>query len=312
MHHICHTKHAMLGVYIYIYVYIYIHDIAYVPGMNLSIIHIYNVYFSFLCRLCTCAPLLNRIGINDKYKLIKTGGRWTIKSIQWGSTSCWVPNAACWWVVGGPSSAGDVRHHIGCAQPWCAGDGARTQKFPQNGLPLVEWWAWKKRSWMVWSQGMSQHKYIYKWLQRGLGRLGVDLDSRAADSEVVEAQHGRMDMDGPSIWPMILWSPALWSPKWLMLWDMTDMTHIYIYIIYIYIPYSVSRLFIKFSSLTSQERLVTDKVISSDAFQWQSMLKSYWVLDENNEANAQMCPGTATCNRSLNAHCAPLFFLNAQ
>ncbi|CAL1157217.1 unnamed protein product [Cladocopium goreaui] len=37
-----------------------------------------------------------------------------------------------------------------------------------------------------------------------------------------------------------------------------------------------------------QERLVTDKVISSDAFQWQSMLKSYWVLDENNEANAQM------------------------
>jgi hypothetical protein len=89
--------------------------------------------------------------------------------------------------------------------------------------------------------------------------------------------------------------------------------HIYIiYITYIYIPYSVSRLFIKFSSLTSQERLVTDKVISSDAFQWQSMLKSYWVLDENNEANAQMCPGTATCNRSLNAHCAPLFFLNAQ
>ena len=41
-----------------------------------------------------------------------------------------------------------------------------------------------------------------------------------------------MDMAGPSIWPMILWWPALWSPKWLMLWDMTDMTHIYI--IYIF------------------------------------------------------------------------------
>lgn len=37
-----------------------------------------------------------------------------------------------------------------------------------------------------------------------------------------------------------------------------------------------------------QERLVRDKVVSSDAFQWQSMLKSYWVLNENNEANAQM------------------------
>lgn len=129
----------------YIYIYTW-HCICawYEPIYN---IYIYHVYFSFLCRLCTFAPLLNRIGINDKYKLIKTGGRWTIKSIQWGSTSCWVPNAGCWWEGGGPSSAGDVRHHIGCAQPWCAGDGARTQKFPQNGLPLVEWWAWKKQSW---------------------------------------------------------------------------------------------------------------------------------------------------------------------
>ncbi|CAK9103509.1 Dynein alpha chain [Durusdinium trenchii] len=37
-----------------------------------------------------------------------------------------------------------------------------------------------------------------------------------------------------------------------------------------------------------QERLVRDKVTSADAFQWQSMLKSYWILDEEHEANAQM------------------------
>ena len=29
-----------------------------------------------------------------------------------------------------------------------------------------------------------------------------------------------------------------------------------------------------------QERLVRDKVVSADAFQWQSMLKCYWVEDE--------------------------------
>ncbi|CAJ1331853.1 unnamed protein product [Effrenium voratum] len=37
-----------------------------------------------------------------------------------------------------------------------------------------------------------------------------------------------------------------------------------------------------------QERLVRDKVVSADAFQWQSMLKCYWVEDEEGDWNAQM------------------------
>ncbi|CAE7508010.1 ODA11 [Symbiodinium sp. CCMP2592] len=37
-----------------------------------------------------------------------------------------------------------------------------------------------------------------------------------------------------------------------------------------------------------QERLVKDKVTSADAFQWQSMLKCYWVPDPPGEGTAQM------------------------
>ncbi|CAE7303428.1 ODA11 [Symbiodinium natans] len=37
-----------------------------------------------------------------------------------------------------------------------------------------------------------------------------------------------------------------------------------------------------------QERLVKDRVTSADAFQWQSMLKCYWILDTPGEGTAQM------------------------
>ncbi|CAK0801690.1 unnamed protein product, partial [Prorocentrum cordatum] len=40
-----------------------------------------------------------------------------------------------------------------------------------------------------------------------------------------------------------------------------------------------------------QERLVTEKVVRPDAFQWQSMLKSYW---EDEGSNARMCICDAT------------------
>ena len=151
MHHICHTKHAMLGVYIYIYTW---HCICawYEP---IYIIYIYIMYISVFFADCALLPL-SQTGLES---MINTSWSKRGEDEQSNQFNGGRQAAGCQMPVRGwgPSSAGDVRHHIGCAQPWCAGDGARTQKFPQNGLPLVEWWAWKKESWMVWSQGMSQH-----------------------------------------------------------------------------------------------------------------------------------------------------------